>query len=82
MVRRNGIYDIVPISVAATSNLAAGSGAVAAGAEVVPLRYASAKDLAKILEPYVGQGGKIIADPAGNALLVSGDAPCGRPWSV
>jgi general secretion pathway protein D len=74
MVRRNGIYDIVPISVAATSNLAAGSGAVAAGAEVVPLRYASAKDLAKILEPYVGQGGKIIADPAGNALLVSGDA--------
>jgi general secretion pathway protein D len=74
MVRRNGIYDIVPISVAATSNLAAGSGAAAAGAEVVPLRYAAAKDLAKILEPYVGQGGKIIADPAGNALLVSGDA--------
>lgn len=75
MLRQNGIYDIVPISVAATSNLAAGAGAVAAGAEVVPLRYAAAKDLAKILEPYVGQGGKIIADPAGNALLVSGDAP-------
>ena len=41
---------------------------------VVPLRYASAKDLAKILEPYVGQGGKIAADPADNAMLVSGDA--------
>ncbi|HEY4042323.1 MAG TPA: secretin N-terminal domain-containing protein, partial [Rhodopila sp.] len=43
-------------------------------ATVVPLRYASAKDLAKILEPYVGQGGKIAADPADNAMLVSGDA--------
>ncbi len=74
MVQRNGIYDIVPISVAATSNLAGGQTSIAAGAEVVPLRYAAAKDLAKMLEPYVGQGGKIAADPARNALLVTGDA--------
>ena len=74
MVERNGIYDIVPITAAAVSNLAAGLGVIGAGAEVVPLRYAAAKDLAKILEPYVGQGGKIAADSAGNALLVSGDA--------
>ncbi len=74
MVERNGIYDIVPIPAAATSNLAAGQGAIGAGAEVVPLRYAAAKDLAKMLEPYIGQGGKIAAGPAGNALLVTGDA--------
>jgi general secretion pathway protein D len=74
MVERSGIYDIVPITAATTSNLATGQGASAAGAEVVPLRYAAAKDLAKMLEPYVGQSGKIAADPAGNALLVTGDA--------
>ncbi len=38
MVERNGIYDIVPITAAAVSNLAAGRGVIGAGAEVVPLR--------------------------------------------
>jgi general secretion pathway protein D len=74
MVQRNGIYSVVPITAAVTSNLAGGSQGIGAGAEVVPLRYASAKDLAKVLEPYIGQGGKIAADPARNALLVTGDA--------
>lgn len=74
LVVRNGIYNVVPLPAGALGNLASGGNAAGAGAAVVPLRYASAKDLAKILEPYVGQGGKIAADPADNALLVSGDA--------
>jgi general secretion pathway protein D len=73
LVVRNGIYNVVPLPAGALSNLATGGNAAGAGAEVVPLRYASAKDLVKILEPYVGQGGKIAADPADNAVLVSGD---------
>ena len=40
---------------------------------VVPLQYASAENLAKVLQPYVGEGGKIAADPARNALLISGE---------
>ena len=76
LVIHNGIYNVVPLPAGASSNLATGGNASGAGAEVVPLRYASARDLAKILEPYVGQGGKIAADPADNALLVSGDACC------
>ncbi len=40
----------------------------------MPLRYTAAKDLAKMLEPYVGEGGKITAETASNALLVTGDA--------
>ncbi len=40
---------------------------------VVPLQYATAENLAKILQPYVGDGGKIAADPARNALLISGE---------
>ena len=39
----------------------------------MPLRYASAEDLAKILQPYVGEGGKIAADPGRNALLIAGE---------
>jgi general secretion pathway protein D len=74
LVVRNGIYNVVPLPAGALGNLASGGNAAGAGATVVPLRYASAKDLAKILEPYVGQGGKIAADPADNAMLVSGDA--------
>ena len=74
LVIRNGIYNVEPLPAGALGNLATGANAAGAGAEVVPLRYASAKDLAKILEPYVGPGGKIAADPAGNAMLVSGNA--------
>ena len=74
LVVRDGIYSVVPVPAGAIGNLASGANAIGAGAEVVPLRYAAARDLAKILEPYVGQGGKITADPAANAVLVSGDA--------
>jgi general secretion pathway protein D len=73
IVQRNGIYDVVPVAVGTITNQPGASG-LGAGAQVVPLRYTSAKDLAKMLEPYVGEGGKISAEAASNALLVTGDA--------
>ncbi|HKY19227.1 MAG TPA: type II secretion system secretin GspD [Rhizomicrobium sp.] len=45
-----------------------------AGAQVVTLRYASAKQLATILETYAGEGVKVLADPARNVLIISGTA--------
>jgi general secretion pathway protein D len=74
LVEREGVYAVVPIAVGAASNQAAGANAIGAGTQVVALRYAAAKDLAKMLEPYVAEGGKISADPGRNALLVRGDA--------
>jgi len=74
LIERNGIYAVVPLPAGATRNFVSGANAIGAGAEIVPLRYASAKDLGKVLEPYVAEGGKIAADPAHNALIVSGDA--------
>jgi general secretion pathway protein D len=74
LVQRGGIYAVVPIAVGMVTNQASGASPVGAGAEVVPLRYTAAKDVAKLLEPYVGEGGKIVADPARNAVLVTGDA--------
>ena len=73
LVQRNGIYDVVPVAVGNISNQSSAS-SIGAGAQVVPLRYTAAKDLAKMLEPYVGEGGKITAETASNALLVTGDA--------
>jgi len=74
VIERNGVYAVVPLPAGATRNLVSSSNAVGAGTEVLPLHYASAKDLAKVLEPYVAEGGKIAADAAANAVIVSGDS--------
>jgi general secretion pathway protein D len=70
LTTNGGLYRVLPIAQAAA---AAASGAGTAGAVVMPLRYASAEDLAKVLQPYVGEGGKITAEAAHNALLISGE---------
>ena len=64
------LYHVVPAA-QAVGTVASGPGT--AGAVVVPLRYASAEDLAKVMQPYVGEGGKIAADPGRNALLIAGE---------
>ena len=74
LVERNGVYAVEPIAAGNARNQVAGSNAIGAGVQVVPLRYAAAKDLAKILEPYVAEGGKITADSGRNALVINGDA--------
>ena len=73
LVMREGVYRVMPIAAGSLTNIANSPGAVGAGTQVVPLRYASAKDLAKLLEPYVAENGKIVADPGRNAMIVSGD---------
>jgi len=73
LISRNGVYLVVPIAAGASTNTVAAAGVPGSGAQVVALRYASAKDLAKLLTPYVAEGSKISADPARNALIISGD---------
>jgi general secretion pathway protein D len=69
LVQSGTLYRIVPAA-QATATLGTDQ---TAGSVVVPLRYASADDLAKVLQPFVGEGGKIATDPGRNALLVGGD---------
>jgi len=73
LVQRDGVYRVTPLAGGAATATIAGPGTVGAGTQLVPLRYASAKDLAKVLEPYVAEGGKITADAGRNVLVVSGD---------
>lgn len=49
-------------------------GSMEAGAQVVTLHYASAKQLGAILETYAGDGVKIVPDPTRNVLILAGSA--------
>ena len=69
VVQSGNLYRVVPANQAAAALGADGT----AGTIIVQLHYASADDLAKVLQPYVGEGGKIVADAGRNALLISGD---------
>jgi general secretion pathway protein D len=72
LVQSAGVYRVMPAAAAATvPGLASGNGG--AGTSLRPLKYASADDLAKTLQPFVQNGGRIVADPAQNALIISGD---------
>jgi general secretion pathway protein D len=72
LVQTGTLYRVVPAATAATTTNLAGNIAEA-GSTLVPLRYAAAGELAKVLQPFIGAGGKIIAAPNGNAVLLSGD---------
>ncbi len=78
LVERDGVYRIMPAGGGAALATVATPEAVGSGTQIVPLRFASAKDLATVLEPYVAEGGKITADPGRNALMVSGPAAVRR----
>lgn len=73
LTKQNGIYRVAPLNAAVAAAPVGGAGALGAGSVIVPLRYASATDLAKVLEPFVSTGGKVAADANRNALIVSGD---------
>jgi general secretion pathway protein D len=72
LVQTGTLYRVVPAATAATTTNLAGNIAEA-GSTLVPLRYAAAGELAKVLQPFIGAGGRIIAAPNGNAVLLSGD---------
>ncbi len=69
LVQSGGLYRVVPIAAGAPVL----AGELGPGGAVIPLRYAAAEDLAKVLQPFIGNGGKVTADPGRNVLLVSGD---------
>ncbi len=69
LVQSGGVYRVLPA--AAAAGIAGGEGT--AGGLMVPLRYAAAEDLAKVLQPYAQAGARIVAVPNANALVISGE---------
>jgi general secretion pathway protein D len=71
---QNGLYRVGPLGDESAIPPVVAGGSMEAGAQVVSLRYASAKQLAAILETYAGDGVKIVPDPSRNLLILSGSA--------
>ena len=71
LVQAGGVYRVLPAAAAANTPGLAGEGG--GSTSLVPLRYASAEDLAKTLQPFVQNGGRIAADAGRNALILTGD---------
>ncbi|MBB1088009.1 type II secretion system secretin GspD [Lysobacter sp. SG-8] len=76
MVYADGRYNIVPADQAVAGNVAprTGSPASARGFEVraVPLRYISAEEMKKVLEPYARPNAIVSTDPARNIISIAG----------
>jgi general secretion pathway protein D len=82
LVETDGLYRVLPAGaagVAGTEGPAPGggvpglaAGGATAGGQLLPLRYASAVDLAKVLQPYAAQDARVAVDPGSNSLIISG----------
>jgi general secretion pathway protein D len=71
LLTSDSLYRIVPAAGAQPAGLAAS--AADGGGQVIPLQYASADELARVLQPFVTQGTRLAAVPGSNALVISGD---------
>ncbi|MDQ3494799.1 MAG: type II secretion system protein GspD, partial [Pseudomonadota bacterium] len=76
MVYTSGVYNIVPSDQALAGTVAprTGSAATARGFEsrVVPLRYISATEMQKVLEPYARPNAIVNVDAGRNVITVAG----------
>lgn len=70
LVQSDSLYRVVPAN--AAGGVATG-GPGTSGIVAVPLRYAAAEELTKVLQQFVGTGAKIAADQTRNAVLISGE---------
>lgn len=69
VVETAGLYRVLPAP-GASGSLGAGGDANSAA---VSLRYASAVEVAKVLQPFLQNGGRVAANPGSNTLVVVGD---------
>jgi general secretion pathway protein D len=75
LVRTKGIYQVLPLAKAARAvapdGVAGSRSASGFATRIVPLHFASAEEVAKILEPYVPDGGALRAVAGRNILILS-----------
>ncbi len=71
LVQNGEVFRVAPAASAGIPSFATED--AGAGGAVIPLRYASAEDLAKVLQPVVGAGGRLTADAGHNAIIITGE---------
>jgi general secretion pathway protein D len=75
LMETDGVWRVVPVEEAPKtggSSLAAGPSRPGFGIQVLPLRYVSAAEMRRTLEPFIPAGGVVETDAVRNLLLVSG----------
>jgi general secretion pathway protein D len=79
LIREQNVYKIVPATAAAASGnvtprLGIGRALPGYGLRIVPLRFISAAEMQKILQPLLPEGSILVADNARNLLILAGSA--------
>lgn len=76
LVEHDGAYDVVPMKDAQRRvsgvRLPDSAGAPGYGVQIVPLRYTSAEEMSKLLEPFAPAGTVVRVDNARNLLVLAG----------
>jgi general secretion pathway protein D len=75
LIETDGVWRVVPLEEAPKtggSSLAAGASRPGFGIQLLPLRYVSAGEMRRTLEPFIPAGGIVETDATRNLLLVSG----------
>lgn len=67
LAEQDGLYRVVPAAAVT------GIGGNTVGESAVALRYTSAENLARVLQPFAQNGARIVADAGTNAVVVAGD---------
>jgi len=80
VVVANGMYSVVPVAsaqkqAAQVTTLSGAAGAAGYGIEVVPLKFISADEMQKVLEPLAPQGAVLRIDPQRNLIFLAGTEP-------
>lgn len=78
LVRTDGLYKIIPANEAITGNTSPrlGNNRIGPGysVRIFPLRYISALEMQKILEPFAPEGGILLVDSSRNLVILAGTA--------
>jgi general secretion pathway protein D len=73
LVQAGDIYRVLPTPGGSTGTPGLAIADLGGSTSIVPLRFANAEDLAKTLQPFVQNGGRMVADAGRNALILTGD---------
>lgn len=73
LIQAGDIYRVLPTPGGTTGAPGLATADLGDSTSIVPLRFANSEDLAKTLQPFIQNGGRMVADAGRNALILSGD---------
>jgi general secretion pathway protein D len=71
LIENSGVFRVAPAAAANVPSFSSGENG--SGGAVIPLQYANAVELAKILQPIVGAGARLAAEEGHNAIIITGE---------